>query len=67
MLPPRRSVFTDGTALGNGGQLEFGNVATNGSIGAVPEVATLWRMVFLLGCTLIETTRQQLRAKARIS
>ena len=59
--------FYGWTALGNGGQLEFGNVAMNGSIGAAPEVATLWRMVFLLGCTLIETTRQQLRAKARIS
>jgi hypothetical protein len=58
--------FYGWTALGSGGQLQFGNVATNGAIGAVPEIATSWPVVFLLGCVLIDTMRQQLRVKARI-
>jgi hypothetical protein len=50
--------FYGWTALGSGGQLEFGNVSTNGTISNLPEGPVAWPIFVLLGCVFIENLRR---------
>ena len=46
-------------ASGAGGQLELGNIASNGSIGAAPETVTVWPVVFIMGCSVLEARKRR--------